>query len=234
MCFSATASFTASAALTINGFVGLYFAKKINRRFIPLHIMIFFYAIQQFSEGMIWLHVNWINPVVWGWIFLFFAFFVYAWYPAFACYFITNKKAKKKKIAWIVLGGLIYGSWAFANVLTAHDFSVTQCSAHISYNFNLIGGIKLNSPIVYAVIVPLYIMLTSAPFFISDRRYSSVFGGLIASSALICAVIYFNYFISVWCFYAAIIAIAITTWIFLRWHRQRIKIQKSIMRSVHK
>ena len=212
MCFSATVSFTAAAALAVSGVLGFYFAIKSNKRFLVLNMMAFFYALQQFSEGMIWIGSPILSPRAWGILFLTLAFFVYPWFSALSCYCITRRENLKKKIIWVMMAGFIFGIWALSNVLLTPNLGLDQCRLHIFYNVHIMGGYKINGPLMAFLIIPIYVLLTSIPFFICDKHYSSVMGWAIIVSALICWIIYFNYFISVWCFYAALISCCITVW----------------------
>jgi hypothetical protein len=53
MCFSAEASFTASAALVPCGVYCLTVARYRNPNYEPLALIPFFFGIQQFAEGMV-------------------------------------------------------------------------------------------------------------------------------------------------------------------------------------
>lgn len=217
MCYSAPVSFTASAALVVVGFIGVFFALKGNRRFLALNLMAFFYAIQQFSEGMLWLGSPVFSPHVWGIVFLFFAFFVYPWYLAFGCYYISRKKPTKRAIAWVGILGLLYGAFLFGNVLMTPDLGLDQCRLHIFYNVQVFGYYHANSDLVNYVLIPIYVLLTCLPCFLSDRRYTSWIGWAILLSSVLCFTFYETYFISVWCFYAAVITIVISVVGFLDW-----------------
>src|SRR3989338_4469958 len=149
MCFSAPVSFSASAALAAIGIAGTYFALHGNKRFFALNMMIFFYSIQQFAEGMIWIQSPILTPQFWGILFLFFAFFVYPWFAALGCYFLTRQTRLKKRILWIMGCGFIFGAWAFSNVLFMPNLSLAQCHLHIFYNVQLMGGYKISGPLMY-------------------------------------------------------------------------------------
>ncbi|OGT53786.1 MAG: hypothetical protein A3E84_02145 [Gammaproteobacteria bacterium RIFCSPHIGHO2_12_FULL_42_13] len=221
MCFSATASFSAAAVLSGCGALGLYFATRhANRRFLAFNFISFFYAIQQFSEGMIWLNLS---PMIFGKLFLFFAVFVYPWYTGLCCYFITRKKRLKTYILWITLFGFLFGAWVFHTVMAEPLFSVNQCRAHIFYDFRIMGKYPIDGYVMYLLLIPTYIFFTSLPCFISDRRYSSWLGGTIILSAIACLGFYSETFISVWCFYAAIISAAITLFTFIQWRKRRLE-----------
>ena len=86
-------------------------------------------------------------------------------------------------------------------------YADAACCKHIHYYFPLAQTL---TPKLFALI---YILLTSLPCFISDRRGTSLLGWLIIISAAASWIIYVEYFVSVWCFYAAVITsgIAILT-----------------------
>lgn len=210
MCFSATASFSAAAGLTVAGIVGLTLAARSNPRFIPINLLAFFFAIQQFAEGMNWIGSPYLTPDFWGGVFLFFAFFVYPWYFGLSCYYLTTQVARKKWILFITLFGFLYGLALFLNALYYGFQANATCCKHIQYRLHY-------NEITFSIIVSLYILLTSLPTFISDRRGTTLFGFLIVASAAICSIIYFNFFISVWCFYAAIIVLVVTLLTCVQW-----------------
>jgi hypothetical protein len=97
MCFSASASFGAGAALTVLGVLSL--RKSESRSHIMFASIPLLFAAQQFTEGFVWL--SFINPKfaglnVWGtYIFMAFAQIVWpAWVP-WSIYFLeTNPSAK--------------------------------------------------------------------------------------------------------------------------------------------
>lgn len=208
MCFSAEASFTAAGALIVTGVAGTAFAVKRNRRFLLLNMVAFIFALQQFAEGMLWLGSPILFPRFWGVLFLFFAFFVYPWYLSLSCYFISRKKSIKRQLKWLTVLGILYGAFIFSSVLMTPDLGLEQCQLHIQYHVQLLGIYSLQSDLVNYVLIPMYVLLTCLPCFLSDRRYTNFLGLVILASALFCFWFYASYFVSVWCFYAAVITVA--------------------------
>jgi hypothetical protein len=98
MCFSATASFTASTLLLP---VGLYCAKKsyeIDKRYLALAAVPFLFGIQQAFEGGLWLAMgesveSRINRMALG--FLFFADFFWPFFVPLASAFVEENKRKQ-------------------------------------------------------------------------------------------------------------------------------------------
>lgn len=229
MCFSATVSFTSSAFLAASGFIGTYFAARGNKRFLPLNMMSFFYVIQQFSEGMIWLRSPILTPNFWAMLFLFFAFFVYPWYQSFACYFMTKDEARKKKIFWIGCCAFVFGSILYANVLMTPDLGADLCRLHIGYDVFFMGKYSFENSFLFYLILPIYVFFTAMPFFLSDARYTQLLGWTVVVSAILCSFIYDDYFISVWCFYSTILSVCIVTYSYYEWYKRKRKLAKQLM-----
>jgi hypothetical protein len=224
MCFSATASFTSAGLLLVIGGFSFLTAKKISKRFLLLNLMGFFFAIQQFSEGMIWIGNKTPGPLFWAHVFLFFAFFVYSWFLAVACRPIARTVKRKKAITVLAGFGFIYGAWLFINVLLTPNISANLCSLHIYYHILLQGKYPFAPWLLHGVLTPIYIIFVALPFFLCGRRQMTIAGSVITLLAIVCITVYDHYFVSVWCFYAAIMTLVITavTYVQLRAKRRRI------------
>jgi hypothetical protein len=215
MCYSATASLTASVGLLLIGSIGSGFAIARNKKYLAINLLSFFYAIQQLMEGLIWLYPGspWANT--WAHIFLFFAFFVYPWYMAFSVRFFSPKR--KKWLNRLTFIGLIYGAFLYYSVWQSPALLIKACQLHIDYQVQLIASPILQQQLTHYLFAPLYIALVALPFFICERRYSNAIGWLTVISAVLCLGIYTQYFISVWCFYAAMIGLGMSAFTYLSW-----------------
>jgi hypothetical protein len=201
MCFSATSSFTAAAGLALSGSVGIVAAGRQNKFFIPINLMSIFFAIQQFSEGIIWIG----GGDNWGRLYLFFAFFLYPWYLAFSCYLLTSSAERKRLVAMIGAAGVIFGIYLYSHVIFAPDFHASIANHHIDYTFTMIPGFELSENIL----IPIYFLLSSGPCYFSDQKGTTALGHLLIVSGIFSWIFYTHYFISIWCFYAAIISLAL-------------------------
>lgn len=228
MCFSASVSFVSSGLLAVTGAVGTVFSLRGNKRFLALNMMSFFYVIQQFSEGMIWVRSPVLTPNIWGMVFLFFAFFVYPWYQSFACFWITRDEKRKNIIRWLGYAALIFGVLLYLSVLMTPDLGVDQCRLHIFYDVLVFGQYPIESTFAAYLILSLYLLFTVAPFFISDARYTSIIGWVVFISAVFSWIVYTHYFISVWCFYSAIISLCIAYYSYFEWGRRKYKLAKQL------
>lgn len=217
MCYSATASFSAAMGLSIIGSIGCYYSLKLHLQYLPINLLSFFYAIQQAAEGLIWVAPEspWSNT--WAHVFLFFAFFVYPWYIPLSVSFFNPKK--RPALLMLTTLGLLFGTFLYYFVARTPILFVKACALHIEYQVPLFGSWNLQNQLTHAVLIPLYIALLALPFFLSQKRYSHTIGYLTLVSAIACLVFYAQYFISLWCFYAALISFAMSSFTYLTWRQ---------------
>lgn len=209
MCFSATASFTAAAGLSI---VSLLSIQKVQtRKIIPLAATPLFFALQQSCEGIVWITLNAGNTTstlhaigMYG--FLFFAAF---WWPIWIplALYIPEKIHSRKKLLLITAriglcsAILLFISWAFyttgAQVINHHiDYPV------INYPFDITN--KYIAQLISWIIFVSYCVATIMPFFISSIQHTWILGIAIAAGLITTYIFYLMAFSSVWCFFVAI------------------------------
>lgn len=210
MCFSATASFTAAAGLSVMGLLSLHAAKN-NRSILPLAASPLFFAMQQACEGIVWTTLNagdstslLHNIGVYG--FISFAALCWPIWVPFALY-IPEKIHRRKKLLLITIGIglcsaiLLFFSWILqttgAQAINHHiDYPV----AHYPFGIDntLIGQI------ISGITSLAYCTATIGSFFISSLRYAWIAGIIIIIAFATSAIFYYMAFGSVWCFFAAI------------------------------
>src|SRR5690349_1470927 len=168
MCFSAEASFGASAVLGTIAIASVAKAKTTPQRlfaFIPL-----LFAVQQFSEGMLWLSLK--DPDLEAWrqfftyTFLGFAMLVWpVWIPLTVWLLEKDKKRKKKIGALLITGSVVFTG--IACVLWMYKVEVIPTHHHLHYEFDFTA--KPRTGIV--IFSLLYFMATiGAPFISSIKR----------------------------------------------------------------
>lgn len=203
MCFSASASFTISAILLVGGVVALRKVKEPSQ--IAFASLPFLFAIQQFSEGFVWLSLT--NPEYANYNFLstfVFVFFAQVIWPALVPFSIMllekNKVRKKIMMVFFVIGGLL--TIYLANRLfTTPVYSETK-KLHIMYHF----GYPLPR-FTYSGV--FYFLATVIPALISTSK-SMIYFGLAILLSFVTSLLFFEFHvISVWCFFAAIISLLI-------------------------
>lgn len=200
MCFSAEASFAASGALAVSGIAIARIPKEKSE--IPLSLFPVFFAIHQFIEGILWLnHKDVLSDeyktvAVYGFILI--AFVLWPIYVPFAAQMIERSKTRKIIIFLCQLIGLWVGLTYLVNIMH-NSVDATVVGHSFSY--------KTGTP--YNYLAP-YFVAVSVPFLISSNRKLAIFGtALTLSCTAALLVASSTTFPSVWCFYAAILSIAL-------------------------
>ncbi len=203
MCFSAGASFGASAVLSV---IGVAVIKKttspsqIAFASIPL-----IFAVQQFSEGFVWLALS--NSAfaplekVSSYTFLVFAQIIWPLYVPISIAML-EKNVKRKKLLQLFVGlGVLVSSY-FAHRLLMYGVHPNITGHHVAY--------KQVYPDSWGHVADMfYGIATIAPTFLSKVKKMWTFGLAVCISYVIAYVVYTNYILSVWCFFASIISILI-------------------------
>ena len=105
MCFSSTASFGASVVLGTIGVTSIVKAStQPQRTFAAIPLL---FAVQQFTEGLLWLSLTNENMASWQsmltYIFLFFAMAVWPFWIPFTVWLMeqdVQRKKKNKSVCW--------------------------------------------------------------------------------------------------------------------------------------
>lgn len=203
MCFSASASFGASAVLSVIGVATLKKTEATHQ--IPFASIPLVFAVQQFSEGMGWLALS--NPAfasfekVSTYTFLFFAQIVWPlWVPIGIT--MLEKNANRKKILKVFIGIGVLVSAYFAHRLLMYGAKANIGGHHVAYKQVYPDSLNHIADMLYGV-------ATLVPTFLSKTKKMWVFGLALCISYLAAAIAYNNYILSVWCFFAAILSVLI-------------------------
>lgn len=203
MCFSTTASFASGAILTVIGISSIKKTKEKNQ--IPFAIIPFIFAIQQFSEGFVWLSLLNSTNQFWQqfstYSFLLFALIVWpAWVPI--SMFLIEKNRKRKIILGVFLGlGLLLAILS-SIYLIIYKSEAQITSYHIHYELQIPLGTKIFIGI-------LYLIPTIISNFISSTKGVALMGVFILLSYLVSRLFFNDYVLSIWCFFSALISIKI-------------------------
>ncbi len=203
MCFSATASFSASVVLVG---IGIASIKQIQTKSqIVFACIPLFFAIQQFNEGLVW--VSFANPFnaelnLYGkYGFLIFSQIIWPLWIPIAMVMVENKGERRKIQRVFVAIGITESLYQFYCMLNypAHAEILGQ---HIYYHIDHPDTFKYLEPAFYiaAIIV--------SPFFTSVRKMWLV-GMAILISCIITVIFFQHYTVSVWCFFASIISMSV-------------------------
>lgn len=218
MCFSATASFGASAVLGVIGIVSVAKARtKPQRVFGSIPLL---FAVQQFTEGMLWLSLK--DPALasaqsfFTYTFLVFAMVVWPFWIPFSIW-LLEKDAKRKKIikgfvwmgTFVAVGvGVVLFSYP-VEVITPFcptcPASAAPALSHLHYEFAIPQLVK-NLIVAFSV---LYIAATIITPFLSSIKKMKWLGIVFLASYLFAINFYNGFVISVWCFFAALLSFVV-------------------------
>ena len=207
MCFSASASLTASAFLIPTGLYCVRTALDRDRAYCAIACLPLFFGIQQACEGFVWLGLDTENPMQilkFAFGFLFFSHFVWlVWIPLSALA-LEEHPLKKKILSALTAIGILYGSCLYVPLVLNPDWLQVRVINHsIDYQLQLVFDNMMPNQLS----VWLYVLLILTPLFLSSLRSLNILGMAIAASETLTHFA-FNYaFISVWCFFAALLSV---------------------------
>jgi len=203
MCFSAEISFGAAAVL---GAAGVASVKKVNK---PGQLMFaaipLLFAVQQASEGMLWLSLSHAALVKWQslftYLFLFFAQMLWTTWLPLAFLFLEQERRRRGLLVVTLAAGLGV-SILLGYRLAFYPVQARIDCSHILYDIGSTPFLSILSSLLYVVAIIL-------PPFISGLRHMRLLGVLLAGSLLLSKLAYEDYLLSVWCFFAALLSIFI-------------------------
>jgi len=219
MCFSVTASFTASIALITCSIAALRRAHEKKLKMIAAIPLLF--GLQQFAEGMVWL--SFLYPrfesirMFAAYIFLTCAGVLWPlWIPIATARF-EGAHRYKRYLPSLIAGG--FCSLAFVVYVLFYSISVTAKCNVIYYFGGIDGHQSMWAHSMDIIASVLYVVATIVPFFIARNTMLWFLGALVAVAYGVSYVAYYEAFASVWCFFAAIISLLVYGFICLPSHK---------------
>jgi len=203
MCFSATASFTVAAGLAPVGLFCLHRARRDAPRSLMFAAFPLLFALQQATEGFVWLHLaeHMAQPGAAAYGFLFFSHFFWLWWVPMAAWFLEPDGPRRHICAAITVLGVLYGLSLFVPLLLNADWLRVMVLDHsISYRVTLIYQDVLAREWVHG----LYAICVISPLLLQSDFHVRVFGGIVLASMVIASQEFTQAYISVWCFFAAV------------------------------
>lgn len=197
MCFSATASFTAGAVLIGIGALTLKSAR--SPRELPFAAIPLVFAIQQLSEGVVWLTFHYDAPqlnVVMTHVYSFFSHVLWPVYIPLAVLLIEPPGSRRRTLFLFAMAGVAVGAYLLY-VLVAYPIVSRPTGQHMEY---------VSPHFFAAAVMTLYLMSTTISPLFSTYRTVKLFGVLALSSFAAVYYFYAIWFISVWCFFAALLS----------------------------
>jgi hypothetical protein len=200
MCFSASASFAAGTALLAIGAVTVKKAghgAELAYAAIPL-----LFGVQQLIEGMVWLSFSseepMLNSVV-TFVYSLFSHVLWPIYVPFAVLLLEPVRWRRRTLAAFLVAGAAVGLYLLVNMFR---FPIESRAAA--------GHIEYVSPHFYVVAVMAgYFAATCISMLFSSQKLVNVFGAAALLSFALAYAIYRQWFISVWCFFAALLSVIV-------------------------
>ncbi len=203
MCFSAQMSFIASAVLA--AVAALSYRAVHKPKELPLATVPVLFSLQQFAEGLLWVFLPQDgHPMAIAgatYIFLTTALIIWPVFIPFALLMLEKHTVRRLIIATCLTIGIAWSCVSSWYLLT-HGASVSIDGAHLLYQLPGHESVDYTQMGLYSISVVL-------PFFATSSRSLQLLGGIIALSALASYLLYYTYFISIWCFFAALISVSI-------------------------
>jgi hypothetical protein len=203
MCFSANSSFAMAGMLIVIGTLALQKIKSLSQ--LPFSLIPYFFAIQQISEGLLWISLgannffsNQKTIIIFSYVFLFFALFMWPIWIPFSIYSFEKNKIRKNLILLTLIVGIIV-SLFLGYFMIANGVKAEIISKHIFYDVRV--------PNIFNVDILFYLIATVLPFFLSSIPLLWLFGIFALISLYITYYFYINFLISIWCFCAAFLSI---------------------------
>ncbi len=197
MCFSATASFSAGAFLLGLGTLTLKSARYTRE--LPFAAIPLLFAAQQLTEGVIWLTFSYQAPLlntVMTHVYSFFSHVLWPIYIPVAVLLMEPRGWRRQALLVFVAAGVAVGAYLLY-VLVAFPVVSRPTGQHIEY---------VSPHFFAAVAMTLYLLSTTVSLLLSTHRTVKVFGVLALLSFATAYFFYTTWFISVWCFFAALLS----------------------------
>ena len=213
MCFSATASFTAAAVAGSIGAVTLWkAARQPDRALLPIAAFPALFALQQAVEGLLWLDLARGEPGTCRPI-LVHAFLGYAevFWPVFAplaAWLIEPVQWRRRLIGICFAIGVALAAYLLWKMIV-NPYMVSAATGHIVYRNGMSYPRGIEIP---------YVLATTISLLLSSHRLIRLMAIVILGGFALAWWSYYQSYISVWCFFAAVSSILV--YLFVRQQAQ--------------
>lgn len=202
MCFSPAASFIAGSLLAIGGVYTLKRSNPRTRYFAALPLL---FGIQQLIEGGVWLsfgsNICVSNAFVYA--YLFFSHVFWPAYTPFALLSLERNPVRRNLLVLLSFIGIATSLFLFASIIS--EATVDSALACIKNN-SVQYFITLAHP---HLVVLLYFIATVGSCLVASNRKINYFGLVLFFSLFASLMLYYETYLSVWCFFAAILSTGI-------------------------
>lgn len=213
MCLSASVSYSAAAVLVGTGAYAVQQARRLHPAYLMWALVPVLFGLQQAFEGRVWQALDAGDasaavPFALG--FHFFSHFLWLWWLPLSSYLVEPGQSKTEKLRKRIFGGCaMFGAFAGALVYSVMLFhpdwmSVGVREHSITYDFSVPWRSSIHLPVTPAALYALTILV---PLLFSSHRPIRIFGGLAVLSSVLSSSAYGYAYVSVWCFFAAVLSL---------------------------
>lgn len=200
MCFSASASISATALLAGVGVIAVRKANKPSE--LPYAAIPFLFAFQQGTEGLLWLGFGWGTNTLNFFLTQLYSFFSHVLWPIYiplAVWMLEPQGPRRRAMGVVSAAGILVGGYLLYT-LFAYPLHAHPVGGHIEYE----------SPHFYiAIVMIFYLTATTLSLILSSHGTVKCFGALALISAAAAYFFYQRWYISVWCFFAALVSLTV-------------------------
>lgn len=209
MCFSAEASFVASAVLLPAGVYCTTVAARKRPACLPLAVIPIVFSLQQFCEGFVWVGLERGDAdlvAVSSLLFLAVALGFWPFWVPFSLLFMEGRRRVKWWLSAVALFGMALGCALYVPLLLNPEEWLDVSVVHHSLRYNP-RGLPVFSLAQHELWDFAYGAAVLAPFFIAPANGRFVvFRVLLAVSVGVTFLAFHDAFVSVWCFFAALLS----------------------------
>lgn len=216
MCFSATVSYSAAAVLVSTGVYAVRQARRLPPAYLMWALVPVFFGLQQAFEGRVWQELEAGQsgaavPFAQG--FHFFSHFLWLWWIPLCSYLVeprptgTPARVRRRVMAGCAMFGAFAGSMVYSTIFLHPEWMSVSVKLHsIVYDFSVPFPSPFHLPVTPAALYALTILV---PLFISSHILIRIFGVLVVFSMVFASDVYSYAYVSVWCFFAAMLSLYI-------------------------
>lgn len=209
MCFSATASFSAAAILIPAGVFCLKKSNQVDKRYWAYAMLPLLFGLQQALEGGVWLALSQAEQARAHFMALGFLLFSHVFWLGWIPYssYLTEDSLRLRQVFLAIAGfGLLFGAAMYLPLMYQPGWMQVSIVNHaIDYELRFYSDTYLSKPALTA----LYAAVILVPLMLSSDRGHSILGVLVLLSGLATWAFFDWVFISVWCYFAALISLYI-------------------------
>lgn len=200
MCSSASASFIAGTSLSVIGVASLKTTDMTGER--PLATIPLLFGAQQLTEGVVWLTFRHDAPLLketMTYVYSGFSHVLWPIYVPLAMGVLEAVRWRRRAFVVFEMAGLAVGLYLLYSIV-ARPVTAEVVGGHIVYE----------SPHFYAIpVMGLYLVATCVSCFFSSHGFVRLFGLLAFVSFIAAYLVHITAFVSIWCFFAAILSLLI-------------------------